>query len=271
MGVISGVKAAINGIPCLKEWRLSTTNDLATAYCSASGGAPIVGAGNEDWSCVAFGYGVEPPVLPGDTFQFTGALRNGYQTDSGANGAIVTKVIVHFPVASGKYFWYELHFASANSTLVAGTGTIEDVSTPAPVSPVGMYLHFDDVGVPIINAKLTVENAVATYRDSSTGGDMGRKEGNYYCTWEADVYFDEFGTAEVPAAGSSADLKFFVTDTTFWHVDIGVVRQRLRRVPIEGNEETNQAEMCVLRVSGDWNSNVSGGTIITPGLVTIWP
>jgi hypothetical protein len=276
MGVISGVDAAVDGWPCLKEWRIQLSDDLAVAFCSASGGAPVVSSGNQDWQGTAAGYGYEPPVVPGQKFQFTGALRgvagSQHGVDSGANGAIVTKYVQKFPVAQAGYYWYEIHFASAASALTASeTLTVTDSTTPSPVSPKGRYVDIGGNDVPIIQAELTVENRVAMYRDSDTGGLTGREEGNYYATWWFDMYFDDFDITNVPNIGVSALYQFDVTASLFWEVKNGVVRQKQRRVPIEGDQQSGRAEMATLRVSGDWDSSVTGGAITTPGLVVIWP
>lgn len=275
MGVITGVNAAVDGISCLKSWRVQTANELEVAYCSASDAGPVVDTGNEDWIGVAVGYGHEPPVAPGSTFQFTGAFRGtgGSQkgVDSGASGAIVTKYVQHINVGAGQYHWYELHFASAASALTASDSlTVTDAGTPSPNTGISRKLTIGSNDINVIQAKIEVENYVAVYRDTSTGGKTGRVAGNFGANCEFDMYFDDFNSDNVPDPGSADTYKFYVTNTLFWQLQKMYTQVKLRNVPIEGDTDTRRAEMATQKVVCEWDSKTAGNNITTPGSVAIW-
>ena len=77
MGFLTGTGAAIDGLTCLRRWRIDSRNLKAKGYCSSSDAGPVIVAGNDDWTGMANAYGAQPGVLPGALFAFSGSDRNG--------------------------------------------------------------------------------------------------------------------------------------------------------------------------------------------------
>ena len=269
MGYITGKKAAVNGLQCLREWRITdSTEPVEAGPCSDSDGAMVTAEGNDDWSGSVLGLGAAPPAMafPGRTFTFTGALRN----KKGLTGpAIVDALTVYWDVENADVLYYKLDF-SGNGALTRGSYTITSAAVPAPTTAKGMGALFDTTLCPIRRGILNVRCENGEYVDTSTAGCVKRDQGNFVGQFQLDCYFDDFET--LPTKNSFKELKLQTAASTYWIMKFAQILNVDHVVPIRG-EGRSKAIGVHATVSGTWSGYHGGvqGGITDPAGNAIWP
>lgn len=218
MGVLSGIGGAVDGIPCVRTWTISTTADVQNAVCSASKQGTIVIDGNEDWSGSFTSYGHTPTRMPQDTFTFTGSIDG---TNGATGAAIVDSVEISIDIEAGGIIMLTTNF-SGNGAVTLGAAVATDSTTPSLSSSIGtkvevgtmvaspVYTEITDVRT--VTITITADNQ--SYVSSATSGQTKRTAGNISATIAVTVYDDDFG--DLPAVNDDNRLRVYVDATTFW-------------------------------------------------------
>lgn len=258
--LITGVKAAIDGLQCIRRFKIMLTAVDTKAACSASNGAVFRGVGNKDWVGIVDGYGI-PTKNPGDKFTFTGSDRDGSGWSSSADGAIVSRVKVVAPVITGRYSFYRMWIA-ANGPLTPGAYAASDSSTPNPVSASDASLSLATGELEAFELDLIGNLTRPAYLSGNSGWPR-RDLGNV----DAELKYSQKLTdaGGLPAINSyqsiTATLKTGSAYTLQWMQILGVEPD----YPIEGSDpgvpEYVSAEVTA-RFSAYYNG--AAGTITTP-------
>ncbi len=270
MGYLTGEQAAIDGVTCLRRFRVRSSAVPAVGYCSASVGGPVVAKGNEDDVGVASAYGGQPTRLPGETFTFSGADRDG----SGITGpAIVTKIEVNAQVEGAELLSHFVWFAqqgSGGSGWTFGSVSVTDSSTPAPASSKALAVKINGSDFNVRRYKFTLENKPAIMRDSGTGGFTGRAIGNYSGAFELLAWYSDH--AALPTRGTFNNLFFeTVANGAGWQMDNGYIEHVNPDVHVEGDPPEFRAKGNTASITGIWSAYAGTvqGTVVAPDS-TIW-
>jgi hypothetical protein len=273
MGFLTGTGAAIDGLTCLRRWRIDSRNLKAKGYCSSSDAGPVIVAGNDDWTGMANAYGAQPGVLPGALFAFSGSDRNG----SGYTGnAIATKAHMFWDVESADILYHVLYFAGRGA-LTKGANAVTDAGHPTPIGARELGLMIDNTRFSVRQMELEVENLAAEYADTSTAGTIGRAEGNYAARFKALCYYDD--VADLPVEKTFKNLVFQTVSgaasTTGWNLKYAFIEQVITDINIEGDKEGDayRSKGNEALIIGDWSAfyGTFTGTIIAPDATVIWP
>jgi hypothetical protein len=268
MSFITGEESAVNGINCLKKWKIEDINEPAIAYCSNSKGGMVAEEGNDDWHGVAVAYGGQPGILPGSAFTFGGAARNG----KGVSGtAICDAIDVFWTTEQGGLLYYAAYF-SGNGALTYGTPSMTPITgLPAPKTSRGLKVTIGGTPWAIRQGKLHIECKNAEWNDSDTDGQTGRAPGNFSAEFEIDVYHNDF---VLPTKGSLGSVVFQTVAggaTGNWTVNYGRITKLGPEIVVMG--EDGRPEGVHSTVSGIWSmsSGTSEGSIVAPDNTIIWP
>lgn len=257
-------------VSSLHNWSLTENNAIQTAVASNTANIELNIAGNYDWTGEAQFYGYEPPVLPGTTFTFLGCTDGTANTawTSGSSGAICTEVTIDADHESGTPFKGTIRFAQAAVGLSTTTGTISDSSLPEVWSPASRKIIWGvspstPADVPVRGWSITLRNQCPTYVDTDTGGKVFRKAGNKSASGTIKLY--EAAPASVLRAGACEGAKFYVTNSTYWHMDYLRLGESTQAV----NRETGE----IVGVDHSWqftgfkyiSSTYTRGRLVTPG------
>jgi len=290
MGLITGYKAAIDGMTCLERFKIVTRGMDNAVACSSSNGAVVRSDTNRDWFGVAAGFGYLPPVLPGATFQFMGGAQNGQGwTSQGVGGAandtstICDRVRIFCHPQESELLYWHLYF-SGNGSLTPGAESAEAVTSLATTPPCSIDLGITIGGTPVANIgywDLEIKgNTTDPIWPSGRGGWPSRSRGNIdaMITWRQ--FFDTVD--ELPDMLTPSDLfqtyQLFVQNSPqakYWEIQCA----RLLDEPVDyvvRNKE-NKPEYVVVENRAGFsacdNSSPTPvmGHIITPDGVTYWP
>ena len=223
MGRISGQDAAIDGIGCLKNFRLLTRGIMEAESCSAGGGAVFRAEGNKDWIGAAVGLGHTPAKLPGDTFQFLGTDRAGHGWQSAEAGTIVDKVTIFAPVAASlrnakfPFFRYQIEF-SGNGSLTRSNYSAPSVGTAAPISAKDRGISFGDASMEELESWQLelIGNTSTPEWSSGSGGWPFRAPGDIDAILTWTQYFDSGAT--FPVLFAPEIYKAYVTADAYWEL-----------------------------------------------------
>jgi len=259
-GYTTGENGAINGVPCLRRYRVISTASPATGVCSASGGGQFAMPGNTDFRAVAVAYGVEPPATaqPGEEFTFT-AFDGGVGFTS--TNAYVDKVRMFWNVEDADMLYYELYF-SGNGVLTADDSAV-DATTASPVSAMGMGATIDDEAFDIRRAMLEISCPGVPFVDSaSTSGITEREKGNYTASFEIEAYTK----ADLPTKNAlvSFTIDALVADDDAWDLDYMLITEAASEMVKGDQQGRGVGNACKLK--GIWSaySDDEQGHILTP-------
>ncbi len=265
------MQAAIDSLPCLREWEIGLIGHDTVAACSASAGAVFRGTGNLDWQGKAVGYGL-PAKYPGDLFTFTGSDRDGQGWESSADGAIVTNVKVSCPISSGRHIYHEITF-KATGSLAKGAYSASDATDPNPLSSKGLALHVDSSAVS--GVEYWVLNIKANETDPSfqshNSGWPRRDAGNIDASVVWSQTFD--AASQLPTVNTFYLIEPYTSSTLKYEMQWGQVLASPAKYDIEGKKSPGKAEyiraVCSAHFSG-YKDGV-GGYLRKPGATDIWP
>ena len=272
MAVITGAGGAVDGVACVRFWKVVTDAEVAEGVCSSSDSIPVRIAGNDDWRGVFTAYGKEPTHLPGSTFRFIGATRDGKGVDSQANGAIVDKVVMEWDTARAKLLSYKCFFSSAGQELLSGNYSASDSTIPNPPTPVGLGFSLDGVAVADVEKmELTLECDNPPYVTSSTSGHTYRNQGNYDASFKALVLLDN--PADLPSKNTLKELKINTKSdgSEYWLMKWAIITEASPELPIEGPD--GRSDYMKGQIAGKFSGFKEGieGTITTPSGTVFWP
>ena len=277
---VSGASAAINGLSCLRNWKIIVSGTDTATSCSAAAGGTVRGKGNSDFHGVAVGYGHTPAKLPGETFTFSGMSSAGKGWTSSTNGAIVQRVKIIAPILEGEFIYYELHFAATGS-IAAGAASVVDTATVAPFSACGLGITIDGTLVPgVIRWALELDGNIT--EPSWQSDSVIDVAGNVwpvrrYDHLDAMVQWSQRvgDTANLPVVHSRGEYGLQVSSTLKWNVKWC----RLLGEPVEypvANPGGRPGYITAEEMTAGWTSVDDSGTkgsIVTPAIspVTVWP
>lgn len=269
MGVLTGENGKIDGIPCLRHFRIVDSATPATGYCSTSKNGPFAIAGNTDWRGMANAYGAVPAKTPGSTFEF-GCTdgTTGYTTAAG--GAIVDRVKVHWDVEAGDLLYHEIYFSGVLA-LTAGANTETDTSVPAPASAIGLQCNFGGSDFDIRKAVLDIACLNPDYNDSSTGGVTARLAGNYAASFEMLGFFSSYSA--LPTKNSVQTFTIDATDTDTWDINYMIINDVSTDVVLADEQGRAVPNACSIKATWTgWSSAATAvrGYIIDPAETKIW-
>ena len=266
--MITGENGMIDGLTCLRRWRIVDKALPASGVCSASEGAEFLEPGNTDWQGVANSYGATPAIDPGTLFQFTGSNgTSGY--DSGSAGAYLDQVVIHWNVEDAGLIYHDLFFSGAKA-LTAGTYTVDlDDVAPAPASAMGLSCSLGGSEFSIRNASLTISCPGVPYNDSSTAGATSRVAGNWAASFELDAYFDSYSS--LPTKNTLQAFSIEASSTTNWTMNYMLITEVL--TDIAKADQNGRAIPNTCKIKGRWSgwSDSTQGVITSPAAATLWP
>ena len=274
MAAISGAVGAINGIPNIMNWTVTTTAALPDMVTSGASGGTIRIAGNGDWSGSYNSEGAVPTQLPGDSFTFTGSMD---ETNGATGDAMVSRVLINVPVAEGGAITHTVEFGS-NGTLTLGAAAATDATVPSPESAIGCKLNTGTmIAVPVwteipdvTSMSIELVRANPVYHSSTTGATAKRFEGNLDARVTVGVIIGD--PADLPAVNAVAGVQAFINATEYWEfkwaylesID-NVTVDPSTRAPVSCN--LNFAMTAVAEIAAVWTK----GTIKKPDTTTYWP
>jgi hypothetical protein len=260
---ITGLEAAINGIPCLERFSIEETGEDNGIACSSSAAGTIRGEPNKDWKGVAVGFGYLPPILPGTLFTFTGADRNGQGWASGTNGAIVDAVQIFCNPNAATLFYYNLYF-SANGLLTPAAYSITSAVIPNPASSAKRIIWRGGSpvsGVSYWDLLIFASNARPLWTGDS-GGYPYRDAGNIdaVITWHQ----NPDAVAELPTIGIAEVYRLYCTATWYWEIKWAMTLSRPVNYVIRN--QANEPEYIVAQNKAHFTGYYGGvkGFIKTP-------
>ena len=248
--VLSGKSGAVNGIASCAEWSIARKKTMANGRASGSTPAPIVIAGNEDWSGRMRCYGKIPPVFPGDALAFVGQTGGGSVSAS----AVVGRVRGRFPVKEGGYIAWDIEFAG-NGAVTTGSTSVTDAALPQMYSATPCKVNFagsDLDGVQAFELELSCE--LKDYVESQV---IKRKAGNFDASASIDLVEGDPATALAP--GTIDQAKFYVDASTFFDVKYMIATESEQNVPIE------TGDLVALRIPMMWSGWKDIAGTRTPG------
>lgn len=274
MGMISGIGGAVNGIGTVREWAIQTSSDLPSGHASNTKGAPVVLAGNTDWSGTYRAYGHTPAVMPGETFAFAGAIGNG----NGASGtARVSQVEISGDVETPGIIEHTVTFEAAG-TLTKGSVSATDETLPAMftasnnkvevATPAAEPSFAELTDLRTWSITITASNPSAV--SSSTAGVVTRYEGNLSATIALTFYADDF--TDLPEINDVRAIRIYVNATEFWLFNwIRISEVTDLTVNIE------DPNVVPASITGQWtgfteiSSTMTEGQIVDPAETEYWP
>jgi hypothetical protein len=269
-----GNKAAI---PCVRTWGINSTADLKEAVCSASKGAKIRVAGNNDWNGNYTGYGAIPDVWPGDTIEFEGAIAGSEESGVGAYGDVmIGSIVINIDIENGEIINHVVNFAS-HGELTLGTVTVPaDESVPDPATGSGMkvevatdpFSSFNQINE-VRTVALTFNKENQAYVSSGTAGQTKQVEGNLDAQLALTCYAKSSdGWATFPQPNTVYAVRVYTTDTLFWLIKF------MRASELGGMDvdiEGNSIVGCSINLGLNAFEGGVEGVIVDPAEATRWP
>jgi hypothetical protein len=273
MGSITGIKAKIDGIPCLQQFNIEHTGMDNAVACSDSGGGVVRAESNADWRGVAVGFGHTPAKMPGDLFTFEGVDRTGEGWQSAASGTIVDRVTIFCHPQQSKIFYHHIYF-SATGSLTPGTYSAPSFTDPNPAPSVQRTIAVDGVsqtgGTEWVLDILG--NTTQPVWEAGNSGWPTRGAGNIDATLTWNQLFDD--PTAIPQVGDFSVFRAYVTATTYWELQWMHVLQSTGEYVIDDGESRPKfiSNDGVARFSGVTNGAGSTlGFIKNPAVATWWP
>jgi len=286
MSVIGGLGGHIakdgSALNCIRTWGIAHSAALQAAVCSASKGATIQVPGNTDWTGQFTGYGHIPPVIPGESFLFAGAITGVDAAAIGAGGtARVDQIVINWDIEAGTVINYSVGF-SANGTLTIGTVTAPaDSAVPAPqtskgcvvkIAPGAAFNSFTAIN-DVRTATLTIGRANPAYVSSATSGQSKREKGALSASVSLSLYAQAAdGWATFPQVNVPYAIQLFTDDSLFWLLkwvtfsELGGLDVDMETAAIVGCSPTAQHNAVQ-----DVSDTPTIGEITDPDSSTIWP
>ena len=288
MSVISGIgghvsKDGTTKIPCVRTWGVTYNAGINEAVCSATQGARLRVEGNTDWTGNYTGYGALPDVLPGDTFEFNGAITGSGASAVGVEGdAICDSIQIDWDIEGGGIINHTVQFG-ADGALTFGTiDCPADDSIPDPPKAAGMkveiaadpFTTFAEIAE-VRTAQLTISKSNLPYTSSGTGSQTRRMEGNLDASLSLSVYAaDSDGWASLPKPNDIYAVRLYtsISPAEYWLLkwmmfsELGGMD-----VDMEGGALVGGTLAAALNAFTDVSGTPTVGAITKPGGGNLWP
>lgn len=274
MTVISGIGGAVNGIPCIRTWEGTVSNDLQEAVSSCSDGAVQRITGNEDWSGTFSQYATDPISMPGDLITFAGSIEG---TVGVTGPAIVDQLDINVDIEGGTPIELETSFSSDGAVTVgASIGVDATIDIPegsklrkievAIDLAIPVYVEIPDVS----SFNLSLISTNTAYVSSTTVGKTRRIAGNKDCTGSFSQLINDF--ADMLQPGDVVLLRLFVTATEYWQITYARIVD-LSNLQVDREGATPVGGTVNFAFSGIEivTATPTKGTIIQPDLTVWWP
>lgn len=278
MSIISGVGGLVaNGasnITGISKWSIaSKSSNLQSLITSASAGAPVRVAGNDDWNGSYEGGGPIPGVVPGESITFKGSI-DGVKGVSGA--AIVDGVTINWDIEGGKPISHSVRFSGNGALTLGAEAAVEDTGVEEAYPSKGTKLMACAPGgtpAEVLNVRtmeLTMTCDNPSGANSSTAGVVRRAKGNFDATFTATLHADDFSVP--PQPGTVKHLRLFVNATDYWEIKWMVMGDLSN---CEVDRETGAPVGCSISGAMTATTDIAGtptlGEIVDPNSSTVWP
>ena len=274
----SGILGKVDGIHTIRNWNINDSASANKFNASNTKGAVGRTAGNIDWTGGYSSYGHTPVKMPGDEFNFLGAIDD--EVDNGVQGdCIVESTEIVVDIASGKSIEHNVEFAAKGVLdLEADASAVVDNVVPDVPPSIGCKLHINKnlvtpsweelIYVTTMRLRFSRENP--QFANSGTAGVINRSRGNLDCMLSADFQNNKFG--ELPAKNTFIGLRMYVTATTYWEILWGIV-ENLTNMSCPVEDAGIVGGTINLGFSGYTRvgSTPTEGSIKKPGGATYWP
>lgn len=296
MPVVGGKFAVIDGVPAVRQWSINDAQTLPTYVHSGTYFGTGRLPGPESWSGSFQFVGRQPPVLPGDFFNFSGFTSPDDSIDGVgmvySGNALVTQAQMDWNWATGEVIGGQVDFAGnlALTPTAAGAQIFDDACLDAD-SPVGTKITYDaatpwETFVELTNlaqAQLTMTCQANAYVNSSTasGGRLWTGQRAGPVDWTLSITQQDV-TRTPFTKGQRVALRIYVDADDYWELfwgrvqdftgitadrSTGAIIQQTINIGMDGFDET--ADPCyghVLMPDGThwWPTAESGATTTTP-------
>jgi hypothetical protein len=272
--MLSGKQGAVNGIPCVRSWKVVTSADVQAFITSSTSGGTGRKAGNKKWTGEYKGYGSLPAVAPGESFTFGGSI-DGVKGCSGS--AIVDKVEIVIDIEGGKIIEHTVTF-TGNGALTLGAAAYFDYTVADAPTSIGCKVLLGTVAASPEYTELTNVRKVTlsmsadnkTFVNSSTAGETGAVSGNIDAEVSISVHTVDFSA--LPTLNTVKSVQVFVNATEFWQVDWMIFDEAS---DLEVNPESGDIVGATLTAKLAGVQTISAvdtiGAITDPEETVIWP
>ena len=278
MAVISGKAGVVNGASTIGRWQIETHGAELPSH-PASGSTYVLSAleGNTDWKGHYYAYGHTPASMPGDALTFIGSLDGSL----GVTGtAIVDAVQIDINVESGEPIAHVVQFSS-NGTLALGSAAATDSSSPTIFSPKSRKVAIATAANPISVQSWTDVTEIKRMRlvfgaknpryvNAATAGVFKRVAGNIFAA--ANYVAHTSSPAGIPLPNAIKGLRFYVTATTYWEMDWGIV-ENVRDLGVD-RETADPVFYSIdwrFQAFTDFSGTPLQGKIVKPAVTNWWP
>ena len=274
MAVISGIGGAVNGIPCVRSWEASVSEDVQEAVSSCSDGAVQRITGNEDWSGTFTQFATDPVSMPGNLITFAGSIEG---TVGVTGPAIVDQVDVNVDIEGGTPIELETSFSSDGAVTVgASVGVDSSVAVPegSKLRKIEVAINIDTpvyVAIPDVTSfNLSLVSTNTSYVSSTTAGATRRIPGNKDTTGSFAQLTGDFASMLQP--GDIVLLRLFVTATEFWQLTyVRIIDLSNLQVDREGATPVGGTVNFAFSGIEVVSASPTKGTIIQPDTTVWWP
>lgn len=281
MSVHSGKFAAVNGKSSLGSWSVNDSQTSAVIKASNTNNGTARRVGVRAWTGTYKQYIDVPEVMPGESFTFLGFTcpEDDISTDGGivSGTAIVDSIVVTWNWETGEPINIVTNF-SGDLAITYDTDTAPvdatDLTAPSLCGILPKYVKYsgtaatDTTLANITQASLTISAGNASYVNSSTACNTGRKAGPI----DLQLSLTEQNTEqhEDLQIGTEWQFKLYTTDTRFWWIKTGLIEGYSN---FTVDRESNAMISRNLDIS--WNAvpldGHSTGAIILPGATQWFP
>jgi len=268
--LLSGVKATVDGIPATARWQVTFNEGKIPAVTAGTASARKLVCGIPTWEGDILAIGVEPTHLPGDTLTFTGYVGGEDGTPSMHTGfsgpAIVESVTAIASYRANQFYMLQYHILS-DGEATFGSVTPPSPSDPTAVCPAGKQVMLDANALDnVLEWQLTLSRELIPYASSGTSGHRKHVVGIFQ---GALVIVAQLEDEDVPAPGTTFDIKLYTSTTEYWQLDSFMLTGvREYGVDLIGAGRRDQPPQYSLIFEHTYQANKY---VKTPGAETVWP
>jgi hypothetical protein len=266
----TGKYSRVNGIVCSGYFEIDLDVMAEPVWCSDSAGGPILVDAGQDWGAKVIAFGYQPGILPGEVFQFEGMTYGGVGWQSGATGALATRMELNVPAWPAQPIWYSLDIGGNGALTPNASLTADSMVVPTPASGLGRAITIGGVAVTgCVGSKLILECLASEWGDTDAAGWMQRTSGGWNAAVQYRVNLD--GIANIPAVNTDLVVTVPVTDSLSWAVNWMRV---LKRKPVyDHGARDGKPKIVAMDVILGWNTVKDGsrGVVTAPDGTTVWP
>lgn len=227
MTVATGCGGSVGGESQIREWTVNWQNSPATYNASNTGCAMSRLPGVADWSGSYNFFGVEPALVPGESFTF-----QGYDSTHLLSGpAICQSLSINIDIEGGGIISGSVAFA-ADGALAASKASSPDKGAVSVYSSIGCKITVD--GTEVSDARtgtFTVTRNNPSYSSSSTAGQTKRLSGVLDASGSYTIFQSDF--TALPEEGDVIEVVYYVNATDAWTFSKVIVTSVTPAVQIE--------------------------------------